>query len=60
MKGNINIFISSVFHLLRLQPKLNQQTHFDIQQVGERVHVVDSIWILIPQLIEHSQSLVNI
>lgn len=40
--------------------RLEQQTHFDIQQVGERVHVVDSVGVPIPQLVEHSQSLVNI
>lgn len=39
---------------------MKKKTHFDIQQVGECVHVVNSIWILIPQLIEHSQCLVNI
>lgn len=60
MQRNIAILISSDFHLSRLSPNIKQQTHFDIQQVGECVHVVDSIWILIPQLIKHSQSLVNI
>lgn len=34
--------------------------HFDVEQVGECVHVVDAIRILIPQLVEQSQSLVYI
>ena len=35
-------------------------SHPDIEQVGECVHVLNAKGILLPQLIEQSQSLVNI
>lgn len=35
-------------------------SHPDIEQVGERVHVLNAKGILLSQLIEQSQSLVNI
>lgn len=38
----------------------DELTHFDVEQVGESVHVVDAIGILIPQLVEQSQSLVYV